>query len=134
MHGSGLLHRKHLRTSFLNIVKPPVRKLNCDSEQIRDNYNTVLNKITDRHKIFAKLNGIMQIGESITPAAFQLLLNRWNDELTEHMKASENRCHKFKQNHIDFSPEVGMWIQRRWLIGRIKRYLEGKVPDPRNLI
>ena len=62
------------------------------------------------------------------------MMNRWDNELTKYMKASENRRHTFKMGHIDYSPEVNCWLKRRWLLGRVVRFLKGKTPDPRNLI
>ena len=35
--------------------------------------------------------------------------------------------------HIDYSPEANAWLRRRWILGRVGRYLDGNVPDPRNL-
>ena len=60
-------------------------------------------------------------------------MNRWGDELTDYMKAAENKCRSFKQNYIEYSPDVNIWWKRRWLLERIRRYIQGKVPDPRNL-
>ena len=50
------------------------------------------------------------------------------------MRASEKQCRKFKQTHIEWSPEVGIWICRRRILERIGRLLDGKVPDARNLV
>ena len=49
------------------------------------------------------------------------------------MLGAENKCHAYKQNHIEYSPEVNIWLTRRWTLGSVKKYLEGRVPDPRNL-
>ena len=61
-------------------------------------------------------------------------MNKWDDELTDYMRASEDKCRTFKMNHIDYSPIVGAWKRRLWLLNRVKRFLEGKVRNPRNLI
>ena len=58
---------------------------------------------------------------------------RRKTELTDYMKAAENRCHKFKQKIFDYSPEISKWWSRRWLLKRVDRFLRGKVPDPLNL-
>ena len=124
-----------LGTDFPNIVRPMARKLHCDSERIRDNYNAVLTELCDQHRIFHRLNQLAKIQDSnyLSASEFMLLFNKWDQELTELMRAAENKCNTFKHSHIPFSPEVGEWITRRWLLGRTKRFLLGKVPDPRNL-
>ncbi len=49
-----------------------------------------------------------------------------------HSKAN---CTKFKSCHIKWSPEVGFWLARRWLLVRVKMYLAGiGTLDPCNLI
>ena len=50
------------------------------------------------------------------------------------MKSSERDCHKYKRTDIEWSPQAGVWIQRRWLLTRIQRFLLGLTRDPRNLI
>ena len=122
-----------LGDSFPNVVPPSARNLHCDSVRIRSNYCEVLNQLCDRHQMFAKLNSISRVVDDISAAEFQLRMNRWDDELTDYMLAAEKRCRKYKQTHLEYSPTVGAWLRRRWLLGRVKRYLQGKVPDPRNL-
>ena len=43
----------------------------------------------------------------MSPAAFQLKFNKWDNELTELMTLSEDKCHKFMDRHIEFPPEIG---------------------------
>ena len=50
------------------------------------------------------------------------------------MKASEENCRKFKMNHLEWSPKVGVWIRRKRLLQRVGHFLEGRIPDPRNLL
>ena len=66
-------------------------------------------------------------------AECQLRLNEWDDELTDLMKDAEDQCRKFKQNHIEFSPEVDVWLTRRCMLGSVKKFLNGEVAYPRNL-
>lgn len=120
-------------TVFPKIVRAPARKLHCHSDRIRTNYVNLLNQLTDRHRMFHKLNKLALAQDELSPSTFQLLFNKWDEELTQLMLAAENKCNTYKSNHIPYSPEVGEWITRRWLLGRIRRYLQGKVPDPRNL-
>ena len=122
-----------LGTVFPNVVRAPARKLHCDSVRIRENYAKSLNQLLDRHRMFKKLNKLHKLQDELSLPEFMLQFNKWDRELTELMLAAENKCHKFKQCHIPYSPEVAEWITRRWLLGRIRRYHQGKVPDPRNL-
>ena len=122
-----------LGSVFPRIIRSSGRKLHCDCERLVDNYNDVLNTLADRHRLFEKLNALHLLADTVSKNEFMLLMNRWDDELTDYMKAAENRCHKFKQNIFDYSPEISKWWSRRWLLKRVERYLKGKVPDPRNL-
>jgi hypothetical protein len=48
---------------------------------------------------------------------------------------SESNCTNYKSCDIKWSPEVGFWLSRRWLLERVRNYVLGKgSPDPRNLI
>ena len=60
-------------------------------------------------------------------------MDRVDLELEQFMKLSEIECHKYKRNNIEWSPEVGVWIHRRGLLGRVRTFFEGKTRDPRNL-
>ena len=65
---------------------------------------------------------LTKLSSVMSAAEFQLKLNKWDDELTDFMIHSENNCHRFKQNHIEWSPEVGVWIRRRILLSECLRY------------
>jgi len=93
----------------------------------------MLNQLCNRHRIFSKLVRLKKNYDNLTVAEFQLCFNRWDEEFTELMKGVENQCRKFKQNHIEFSPEVNVWLTWRWTLGMVKRFLHGQVPDSRNL-
>ena len=84
--------------------------------------------------MFKKLNDLTLNATRPPQADFLLLLNKWDDELTEHMTCSEEKCHSYKQDHIEWSPTVGVWLTRRWLLRRFLRFTQGKIKDPRNLI
>jgi len=123
-----------LGTSFPRVLPHQGRKLNCYCERIRDNYNKVLDQLADRHEMYRKMNDLTRLADLISAAEFQTKINRWDDELTDYMKAAEERCHKYKQNHVEWSPEFGVWKRRQRLLYRVGKYLRGKVKDSRNLI
>jgi len=123
-----------LGTSFPRVLPRQGRKLNCHCERIRDSYNKVLDQLADRHGMYRKLNDLTKIADVISASEFQVKMNRWDDELTEYMRSAEDKCHKFKQDHVSWSPEYGIWRRRRLLLLRVEKYLNGKVRDSRNLI
>ena len=79
------------------------------------------------------MNEINEIADQMTASEFLLEMNKWDKQLEDFMKCAENNCHQYHQNHIEWSPIVGVWLKRHWLLNRVQRYLDGKVPDPRNL-
>ena len=42
------------------------------------------------------------------------------------MLADEKKCRTFKQNHIEWSPAVRMWMKRRWLLERVQKFISRK--------
>lgn len=38
---------------------------------------------------------------SVTTSEFQLITNRWDDELTDYMRVAEKQCNQFWQCHIE---------------------------------
>ena len=123
-----------LGTSFPRVLPHSGRKLNCYCERIRDTYNMVLDELADRHEMYRKLDDLTQLADLISPTEFQIKINKWDDELTDYMQDVEDKCHKFKQNHVDWSPKYGVWNRRQRLLLWVEKYLDGKVPDSRNLI
>lgn len=49
------------------------------------------------------------------------------------MKLAETNCRRYKQCPIEWIPEVGSWLGRRWLLARVRKFVDGKIRDPRNL-
>jgi hypothetical protein len=80
-----------------------------------------------------KLLQIRQSSDILSDSDFILLMNKWDKEFEHYMKAAEKRCRSFHQSHIAWSPKVGIWLSRRWLLDRVQKYLDGKIKDPRNL-
>ena len=109
-----------------NVIPRTPQKLNCYCIRMRTSYNKTLNELADRHQVFQRIDQLIKLSSVMSPAEFQLKLNRWDDELTDYMQSSENNCHKFKQNHIEWSPEVGVWIRRRSLLNECLGFKLGK--------
>ena len=106
----------------------------CHCKQIRDNYNNVLNELTGRYEMHRKMNGLTKLADIMTAADFQTEINRWDEEFTDYMRAAEERCHKYKHNHVEWSPEFGVWKRRQIMLYCVGKYLRGNIRDSRNLI
>eukprot|EP00956_Cyclotella_meneghiniana_P028832 scaffold68204_cov23-Cyclotella_meneghiniana.AAC.4 len=80
-----------------------------------------------------KLLRLKVLDESVSAADYQLMHNKWDDELGDFMASAEEQCPKFKSCQIEYSPTVGLWLERRSILKWILRWHDGKVPDSRNL-
>jgi hypothetical protein len=73
--------------------------------------------------------------DSFSDADFVNMMNNWDRELVQFKLHSEGNANKFKSCHIEWSPEVGFWLARWWLLTHAKTYVTGLgTPDPCNLI
>ena len=109
-----------------DVITSAPRKIRCNCIQMRTSYNKTLNELADRNQMFLRIDQLTKLSYVMSLAEFQLKLNKWDDELTDYMRSSENNCHKFKQNHIEWSPEVGVWIRRRILLNEWLGFKLGK--------
>lgn len=118
---------------YPSIGSPKARTLNCKIERCRKQYNRVLKSLCDRHKMHEKLLRIKVLDDSVSAAEYQLLHNRWDNELGDFMASAEEECTKFQSSLIEYSPTVGLWLKRRTILKWILRWHDGQVPDDRNL-
>jgi hypothetical protein len=73
--------------------------------------------------------------DSFSDADFMNTMNNWDRELVQFKLHSKDNATKFKSCQIEWSPEVGFWLARWWLLARVKTYVtELGTPDPHNLI
>lgn len=120
--------------NYPRVGAPSARTLNCKVSRCRAQYNSVLKSLCDRHKMHEKLLALKCLDDSVTPAQYQLMHNKWDNELGDFMASAEDQCTKFKSSQIEYSPTVGIFIKRRSILKWILRWYEGKVPDTRNLL
>eukprot|EP00984_Skeletonema_dohrnii_P010846 scaffold4257_cov80-Skeletonema_dohrnii-CCMP3373.AAC.1 len=142
-HGFGIGdHRVHLfdfdaqallGESYPSLVAPTGRKLVCTIDRIRLNYENVLLQLVERHRMLEKIATLDELQPRMPAPQFQLMFNRWDNELRDYILAAEKRCRKFRMNHLPWSPVVGMWMRRLKLYKWLEAYCRGKVPDWRNL-
>ena len=118
---------------FPHILPAASQLLNCISDRIKSNYTRVLNQLSNRHHIFTKLLVISGDCDYIPTGQVQVQMNKVDQELEEFMKSSKKGCHKYREDHIKWTPLAGVWIHQRWLLIRVQAYPTGKTRDPRKL-
>ncbi len=122
-------------TKFPNIVRCSARKLHCKSTRLVQLYNAKLNMLCNRHKMYQRIYFIYSHIDCFSDGNFLYLMNNWDSKLVQFKLHSEVECTKFKTCHIEWSPEVGFWLSRRWLLARVNVFVMGLgPPDPCNLI
>ena len=84
--------------------------------------------------MYEKLQRLESLDPSVTVAEYQLMHNKWDNELGDFMASAEAQCNRLKSCSIEYSPHVGHWIKRRAILKWLLRWHDGKVPDPRNLV
>ncbi len=66
---------------------------------------------------------------------FSYMINKWDTKLIQFKLHSEMNCTRYKTCHIEWSPEVGFWLSRRWLLARVRKFVLGLgPPNPWNLV
>jgi hypothetical protein len=122
-------------TKFPNIGCCSARKLHCESKHLVQAYNAELDMLCNRHNINQQIYFIYSNIDSFSDEKFIYLMNNWNKELVQFKLHLEVNCTKSKTCHIEWSPDVGFWLSRRWLLACVKVYIMGLGPsNPRNLI
>ena len=111
-----------------------LQKLHCESERLVNNYTKALDQLCDQHNLYQQITSLYKHAGCLSNADFLLLINKSDDEFTNLMKCAENKCNTYKHCHIEWSPDVGVWLQRRWLLARVLQFMKGEIPDPQNLI
>ncbi len=78
-----------LWAAYPKTVCPNGRALRCGVERAMRKYNKVLLQMLTRHRAFEKLEFLQQHHNHISVADFQLMFNKWDDEVTQLMLGSE---------------------------------------------
>lgn len=97
---------------YPTMALPTLRSLNCKVSQIHNQYCKVLKALSDRHKMHKKLVDLECLSDDVTPAQYQLMHNKWDNEWGDFMASAEDQCSKFKNCSIEYIPTVGLWIKR----------------------
>ncbi len=121
-------------SDFPNIVRVAARKLHCTSTWMVRLYNAELTAKSEEHNMFHRMDEILRLTDYLETQDFIMLMNSLDTELMEFMLHSENEVSKFMMGHIEWSPTIGIWLSRRWLLKRVQQWMQGiGPPDPRNM-
>ncbi len=89
----------------------------------------------DKHNMFQQMDTIYCLTDYLTTEDFFLIINSWDYELMQYMLHSEVHVSKFMMGHIEWSPTIGIWLSRQWLLHRVRCWMLGQgSPDPCNMI
>ena len=121
-------------TDFPNIVRVASRKLNCSTKRMIRLYNAELTAKCDEHNMFGRMDEILRLTDYLEADDFETIINALDTEFMQLMLHSENEVSKFMMGHIEWSPTIGIWLSRRWLLKRVQQWMQGTgSPDPRNM-
>jgi hypothetical protein len=110
-------------------------RLHCKLTRLVQTYNRKLDLLCNHHKMYERIYFIYSHVEYLPNKDFAYLINNWDLELTQYKLHSESNCTKLKSCDIEWSPEIGFWLSRRWLLARVQKFVLGQgPPDPCNLI
>ena len=67
------------------------------------------------HRMFEKMEGMLETSSCSNFSREELAasMNAFDAEHTQQQYAAENSCNYFKNDFLDFSPEVNLWIRRK---------------------
>ena len=109
-----------ISTKFPNIVRCSARKFHCKSTWLVNAYNAELDMLCNHVKLYQRIYFIYSNLDSFSDADYVPLMNNWDMELVQFKLHAKVNCTKFKSCHIEWSPEVGFWLARCWLLARVK--------------
>jgi hypothetical protein len=102
-----------LGTGYPHLVRPKGRRLKCAVKRTRVAYLHRLRKLTERHKMYAKIKSLQKGAGVVPERQTKVGMNKWDQENSEHKISAEDKCNQFKNDYIEFSPETNVWIKRR---------------------
>lgn len=100
---------------YPHLVRPRGRRLKCTVLRTRDSYVRRLRRMSVEHRMFEKMEGMLETSSDSNFSRDELAasMNAFDAEHTQQQYAAENSCNYFKNDFLDFSPEVNLWIRRK---------------------
>ncbi len=122
-------------SKFPNIVRCTARWLHCKSTRLVQTYSHELDLLCIQHKMYGRIYFIYSHTDYLSDDDFSYMINKWDTELIQYKLHLEKNCTKYKNSHIKWSPEVGLWLSHRWLLVRIRKFVLGLgPPNPQKLV
>lgn len=75
-----------------------------------------MRSLVAKHNMHEKLMCVKALDDDVTPAQYQLMHNKWDNDLGDFMAHAREQCTKFKSCHIEYSPSVGQWLKQRSIL------------------
>jgi len=121
-----------LGTHLPHMSRPPGRGVRSHIPRQRKIYNRTIKDLNRRHRLLSRLNAFMS-DPHLSKHQKIFHLNRWDIQFVQHQKCAESRSNKGGNRNIAFCEESTALLRKIRCLTWVKRYLEGKVPDGRNL-
>eukprot|EP00956_Cyclotella_meneghiniana_P027275 scaffold60862_cov41-Cyclotella_meneghiniana.AAC.5 len=113
------------------IVRPGARRLNSKIPECLNNYNKMLERLLEQHKLHEKLHSCFD--EDLSREEKKERLDKIDEEAKQYMLHAEKTCRKIKCGQIPFSPEASLWIKRTQFYRSLLRFWNGKGKNRSNL-
>jgi hypothetical protein len=62
---------------------------------------------------------ILRLTNHLTEDHFVMLMDAWDDKFRQFMLHLENKISKYMMGCIEWSPTIGIWLSRHWLLHRV---------------
>ena len=121
-----------LGTHLPHMSRPSGRGVRSQIPRQRIAYTDTINGLNRRHRLLHRLNSIMS-NPHLSRHQKIFHVNRWDIQFVQHQKCAESRSNKGGNRNVAFCDESTALLRKMRCLAWVKRYLEGKVPDGRNL-
>eukprot|EP00956_Cyclotella_meneghiniana_P039722 scaffold177943_cov84-Cyclotella_meneghiniana.AAC.1 len=81
-----------LGAGYPHLVRPKGRRLKCVVKRTRVAYLRRLRKLTERHRMYSKMQLLHKNADTVSPRQMSIAMNKWDRENAEHKLSSEEHC------------------------------------------
>ena len=122
-----------LGVDYPHLVRPRGRRLKCCVFRTMVKYNKKLRRLSAQHNMYTKMDRLLGIADTADSTLLSREMIKWDKEHIEHQLSAEKDCNTFKCDDIEWSPEVGLWLNRlrlyKQLLSINARRAKGKRAD-----